>query len=76
MDGFELTEKLKANEKTKNIKVVLITQYANSEGEARAKKLGVDYLQKQKYTQLSQSIEPFLTLDSKLKQPEEQEKLV
>ena len=47
MDGYEVCENLKANEKTKNIPVIFITSKSKDEDEARGFELGaVDYITK------------------------------
>lgn len=63
LDGFAVLEKIKANEATKNIKVVLLTNLGTDEDRARGEKLGaVDYLVKANMTpeQVSKTIKKYI----------------
>ena len=42
MDGYEATKKLKANPKTKNIPIIMLTAKADKESRAHGLKVGVD----------------------------------
>lgn len=63
LDGFAVLEKIKANESTKNIPVVLLTNLGTEEDRAKGEKLGaVDYLVKANMTpeQVSKTIKKYL----------------
>jgi len=67
MDGFELAKKIKSDDETKNIKIVLMTQYANKEGRDKADDLGVTYIQKQDHIDLTSKVKEYLVLDGEEK---------
>ncbi len=63
LDGFAVLEKIKANETTKHIIVILLTNLGTDEDRARGEKLGaVDYLVKANMTpeQVSKTIKKYL----------------
>lgn len=63
LDGFAVLEKIKANESTKNIAVVLLTNLGTDEDRAKGEQLGaVDYLVKANMTpeQVSKTIKKYL----------------
>jgi DNA-binding response OmpR family regulator len=63
LDGFAVLEKVKADETTKNIPVVLLTNLGTDEDRAKGEKLGaVDYLVKANMTpeQVSKTIKKYL----------------
>ncbi len=64
IDGFAVLEKLKADDKTKNIKVVMLTNLGQSEDKEKGKKLGaVDYWVKADFTpaQVNEKINKLLS---------------
>lgn len=63
LDGFAVLEKIKADDSTKNIPVVLLTNLGTDEDRAKGERLGaVDYLVKANMTpeQVSKTIKKYL----------------
>jgi len=63
MDGFAVLEKLKSDDNTKNIPVVMLTNLGQSEDKEKGKKLGaVDYWVKADFTpsQVNEKIKQYL----------------
>lgn len=63
LDGFSVLEKIKEDEKTKNIPVIMLTNLGTTEDQKKGKEMGaVDYLVKAKFTpsQVSEKVKEYL----------------